>query len=78
MEEKIILLLKICAWLDLAIGILPAVNAGDKVLAAICVAAVVTVWAFLLVVCLIAESLIEIRANTAQPVKSRLFDSETR
>ena len=78
MEEKAVLILKICAWLDLAIGLLTAVNTRDKVLLIIYAAAAVTIWVFLLVVCLIAESLIEIRANTAPPVKSRLFDREAR
>jgi len=74
MEEKAIIILKICAWLVLAIGFLGAVETRNIIYAA----AVVTAWAFLLVVCLIAESLMEIRANTAQPAKSRLFDQETR
>jgi len=78
MAERAILVLRICAWLDLAIGVLTAVNTRDKVLLIIYAAAIVTIWAFLLVVCLIAESLIEIRAHTAPPAKSQLFDREAR
>ena len=78
MQEKAILVLRICAWLDLAIGFLTVVNTQDKVLLIIYAAAIVTIWAFLLVVCLIAESLIEIRAQTAPAAKTQLFDREAR
>ena len=86
MEEKAISILKICAWLNLAVGIITAILVcmGDRVKTPeiisgiVYAAAGVIGWAFLLVICSIAESLIEIRINTAQTAKSRLFDREAK
>ena len=84
MEAKAIGILKFCAWLNLAVGIALAVSvwmservrAADVILSIAFAASGLIGWAFLQVVCSIAESLIEIRANTAPPAKSRLFDRE--
>lgn len=82
MEAKAVSILKLGAWINLAVGMALAASVwpsdkmrpADIVLSAAFVAAGFIGWAFFLVVCSIAESLIEIRSNTAQPVKSRLFD----
>jgi nicotinamide riboside transporter PnuC len=86
MEEKAISILKICAWLNLVVGLLAAIsiwlagraNTPGIMTGIIYAAAGIIGWAFLQVVCSIAESLIEIRTNTAEPAKSRLFDREKR
>ena len=86
MEDKAINILKVCVWLNLAVGIAAAILIwmGDRVKSPeiisgiIYAAAGIIGWAFLLVVCSIAESLIEIRTNTAPPTKSRLFDREAK
>ena len=83
MEAKAIGILKFCAWLNLAIGIALGVSVWmservrtpDVILSVAFAAAGLIGWAFFLVVCSIAESLIEIRTNTTPPGKSRLFDS---
>jgi vacuolar-type H+-ATPase subunit I/STV1 len=86
MEERAIGILKGCAWLNLVVGIALAIfvwmsqkPAGPIVMMGIVYAvAGIIGWALLLVVCSIAESLIEIRNSTAQPLKSRLLDRELR
>ena len=84
MEERAIGVLRVCAWINLIGCIAAAVtmwipgvaNPPGIVTGAILAVAGVSGWALLLVVCSMAESLIEIRTNTAQPAKSRLFDRE--
>lgn len=79
MEELAIRVLKFCAWVNLVVCIAAAVtNLPGIVQGVILALAGVSGWAFLLVVCSMAESLIEIRTNTAQPATSRLFDREAR
>ena len=86
MEEKAISILKICAWLNLIVGVVAAlaiwgakrVETPEIITGIIYAAAGIIGWAFLLVVCSMAESLIEIRTNTAQPAKSRLLDREVK
>jgi hypothetical protein len=86
MEDKAINILKGCAWLNLAVGIAAAIliwmgdraRSSEIISGIIYAAAGVIGWAFLLVVCSIAESLIEIRTNTTPPTKSRLFDRDAR
>lgn len=78
MEATAIGILKFCAWLNLAVGLALGVSVWsnpDVILSVAFAAAGLIGWAFFLVVCSIAASLIEIRANTTPPVKSRLFDS---
>jgi hypothetical protein len=85
MELRAISVLRFCAWINLLVGIAAgvvfgtaAVNSGaGMVTGLISVTAGLSSWAFLLVICSIAESLIEIRTNTAAPAKSRLFDKVT-
>jgi len=77
MEERAIGVLKVCAWLNLLVCIAAAItNLPGIVTGVILALAGVGGSAFLLVVCSMAENLIEIRKNTAQPAKSRLFDRE--
>jgi hypothetical protein len=84
MEQRAIGVLRFCAWLHLFVCIAAAItmliggsaNPPGIVTGVLLMLAGVTGWAFFLVVCSIAESLIEIRTNTAQPAKSRLFDRD--
>ncbi len=86
MEDKAINILKVCAWLNFVVGIASAILIwmGDRVKSPEIISSIIYAtagvigWAFLLVVCSIAESLIEIRTNTAPPTKSRLFDREAK
>ena len=86
MEERAVAVLKFCAWINLVVCIAAAITMGfgaganptGVVTGVMLTVAGVTGWAFFLVVCLMAESLTEIRKNTAQPEKSRLFDRDAR
>jgi hypothetical protein len=85
MEERAIGVLKFCAWIHLVVCIAAAIlwiggspNPPGIVTGVLLTVAGLTGWAFFLVVCLMAETLIEIRTNTAQPAKSRLFDRDAR
>ena len=79
MEELAIRVLKFCAWVNLVVFIAAAITNLPGIAQGVILAlAGVGAWAFLLVVCSMAESLIEIRTNTPQPAKSRLFDREAR
>ena len=84
MEERAIAILKFSAWILLVVCLVTAVttwfpgSASSFVTGVILTVAGVAGWAFFTVVGLIAESLIEIRANTTPPAKSRLFDPDIR
>jgi hypothetical protein len=69
MGEKAIVLLRICAYLSLVLGVFLTVASSWLILVPS-----VTGFALLLVVCSIAENLIRIAENTKVPEKSRLFD----
>ena len=84
MEEKAIAILKACAWIVLIAGIGVGISKwvseqfNPPLVIVVIESILVSVvgWALLLVVCSIAESLIEIRINTAQPLESRLLNRE--
>lgn len=84
MELKSIGILKLGAWINLAVGTALAASVwlsdrmrpADIILSVAFVAAGLIGCAFFLVICSIAESLIEIRSNTAEPARSRLFDRD--
>ena len=85
MEERAIAVLKVCARINFVVCIIAAAMwiAGNPNPPGIVTGVLLAVagaggWAFLLLVCSMAESLIEIRTNTAQPAKARLFDRDAR